>query len=83
MTKQSKLRLVGSISIALAAIGSLTSISVVRAGGADGAVYLGVNITLADLGAALLLFASRGRRSRRDTPSVPSEKSVGSKPPSS
>ena len=56
---------VGTIAICLAIVGSVTSISVVRAGGADGAVHLSVNVLLAVLGVVLLFVASRRRRVHR------------------
>ncbi len=57
MTRRTILISVGVVSLCLAVAGSLASLSVVRAGGPDGAVYLIVNVTLAALGIALLLIA--------------------------
>ncbi|MCK2035337.1 hypothetical protein KZC51_04230 [Microbacterium sp. SSW1-49] len=59
MTKPSALRIIGLTAIALAVAGSLTSLSVVRAGGTDGAVYLTVNIALTVVGVVLLLLAKK------------------------
>ncbi|WP_312674079.1 hypothetical protein [Microbacterium sp.] len=55
------LRIAGFVCLALAVVGTVASFSVVRAGGADGAVYLGVNILLALLGIVLLLIGARRR----------------------
>lgn len=59
--KKSTMRGWGFVAIALAAIGSVTSYSVVRAGGVDGATYLIVNIALAVTGGVLLVLAARDR----------------------
>ncbi|WP_270366616.1 hypothetical protein [Microbacterium algeriense] len=59
MTRTSALRIGGFVAIVLAAIGTLASFSVVRAGGVDGAVYLVVNIALAIAGVVLLVLAAR------------------------
>ncbi len=55
------LRIIGFVCLALAVVGTVASFSVVRAGGADGAVYLGVNILLALLGIVLLVIRARRR----------------------
>jgi predicted membrane channel-forming protein YqfA (hemolysin III family) len=81
MTKAPMLRIFGFTAIALAVIGSLTSLSVVRAGGTDGAVYLTVNIAVAVVGAILLLLASRGRQAQGKNPSAPSTTRAGAHPP--
>lgn len=57
--KKSTLRGWGFVAISLAAVGSVASYSVVRAGGIDGAVYLIVNIALAVTGVVLLSRASK------------------------
>ena len=57
--KNSTLRGWGFVAISLAAVGSVASYSVVRAGGIDGAVYLIVNIALAVTGVVLLSRASK------------------------
>ncbi|MFB8188830.1 hypothetical protein ACFC14_05850 [Microbacterium sp. NPDC055988] len=62
--KTSTIRGWGFVAIGLAAIGSVTSYSVVRAGGMDGATYLIVNIALAVTGVVLLGLAARGRSKR-------------------
>lgn len=80
MTKAPMLRIVGFTAIALAVIGSLTSLSVVRAGGTDGAVYLTANIAVAVVGAILLLLASRGRQAQGKNPSAPSTTRAGAHP---
>lgn len=59
MRKAGTLRIVAFVCLALAVIGTVASFSVVRAGGADGAVYLGVNILLAVLGIVLLIVGAR------------------------
>lgn len=61
MRKTGMLRILGLACLALAVIGAVASFSVVRAGGADGAVYLGVNILLAVLGIVLLVIGARRR----------------------
>ncbi|WP_431867529.1 hypothetical protein [Microbacterium paraoxydans] len=55
------LRIIGFVCLALAVVGTVASFSVVRAGGADGAVYLAVNILLALLGIVLLVIGARRR----------------------
>ncbi len=57
--KKSTIRVWGFVAIGLAAIGSVASFSVVRAGGVDGAVYLIVNIALVITGLVLLVMAAR------------------------
>lgn len=57
--KKSTMRVLGFVAIGLAVIGSVASLSVVRAGSVDGAVYLIVNIALVVAGAVLLLLAAR------------------------
>jgi MYXO-CTERM domain-containing protein len=57
----------GALSLLLAVVGSVTSLSVVGTGSADGARYLTVNIGLGVLGAALLLTAWRRRRREMDS----------------
>lgn len=52
------------IAIVLAAIGAITSVSVVRAGGVEGGVYLTVNILLAAVGVALLVIGLRRRAAK-------------------
>lgn len=56
----------GALSLLLAGVGSVTSLSVVGTGSADGARYLTVNIGLGVLGVALLLTAWRRRRREAD-----------------
>lgn len=64
----------GALALLLAAIGSVTSFSVVSAGSADGGRYLTVNIGLGVLGMVLLLTAwRRRRRSETDSASGTSE----------
>ena len=56
----------GILSICLSAVGSVTSWSVVHAGGPDGAPYLVVNAGLGVLGLGLLFLAWRRRRHASD-----------------
>lgn len=58
-TKKPTMRVWGFVAIGLAAIGSVASFSVVRAGGVYGAVYLIVNVVLVVAGAVLLVLAAR------------------------
>lgn len=68
MARSATLITVGIIAVSLALVGSFTSISVVRAGGAEGAVYLTVDVTLAVLGIALLSVGWHRRRFLRSAP---------------
>lgn len=81
MTRTSALRIFGFTAIALAGIGSLTSFSVVRAGGAEGATYLIVNIALTVTGVILLVLAARRRPERNKDLRMSSETSVDGTPP--
>jgi hypothetical protein len=53
------LTVLGSAALLLAGIGTLSSISVMVAGGTEGLVYLIVNATLAVLGVVFLFLAAR------------------------
>ena len=57
--KKSTIRVWGFVTIGLAAIGSVTSFSVVRAGGIEGVTYLTVNIALVITGVVLQVLAAR------------------------
>lgn len=81
MTRTSALRIFGFAAIALAVAGSLASFSVVRAGGADGAVYLIVNIALTVTGVVLLALAARRRPERNNDLRLSSETSADGTPP--
>lgn len=74
--RASAMRILGLTAIALAVIGSVTSFSVVRAGGADGAVYLIVNIALTVIGVILLVLAARSWPRRNDNLRISSETSA-------
>lgn len=75
MTERASLILGGTLSLCVAVVGSVTSWSVVQAGGTDGVAYLVVNAGLCALGISLLVMAWRRRRQEQKDDSRPSTSS--------